>query len=192
MPLRTDIDAGTSDSLLVADCLAGEQQAWLQLLRRYKGLIYAVTVRFGFSLDDRHDVFQSVCLEILKSLPSLRSASSLRYWILTITVRQCSALRNRQKLDLAPAANEEWMLVSDPRPGILDIYVETRRAEILREAMAELQPRCRTLLDQMFLREGETSYAELGRMIGCSKDSIGSARLRCLEKLRRILLDKGF
>ena len=58
--------------------------------------------------------------------------------------------------------------------------------------MTELPPRCRTVLDQLFLSDETTSYEELSRMIGCSKDSVGSARLRCLDRLRRILVDKGF
>lgn len=192
MSLRIEIDAPEADSVLVADCLEREPQAWLQLLSRYKRLIYSVTVRFGFSVDDRHDIFQSVCLEILKNLSSLRCASSLRYWILTITIRQCSVLRKRRNQDLPAAGQELWSLVSDPGPGTLEVYLEARRNEILREAITELPPRCRIVLDQLFLRDSAMSYEELGREIGCSKESIGSTRLRCLDKLRRILLDKGF
>src|SRR5689334_8778826 len=132
MSLHAEIDASAADSILVADCLEGEQQAWLQLLSRYKRLIYSVTVRFGLSVDDRHDIFQSVCLEILKNLTSLRSASSLRYWILTITIRQCSALRKRRNRDLPVAEQEAWSLVSDPGPDTLEVYLEARRTEILR------------------------------------------------------------
>src|SRR5207249_218451 len=88
---------GESDHALIAGCVNGDQQAWIELLDRYKRQIYGVTVRFGFDVEDRHDVFQAVCLETLKSLSSLRNASSLRYWILTITVRQCSLLLKRKR-----------------------------------------------------------------------------------------------
>src|SRR5689334_22765437 len=101
-------------------------------------MIYSVTVRFGISVDDRQDIFQSVCLEILKNLTSLRSASSLRYWILTITIRQCSALRKRRTRDLPAAEQDSWSLVSDPGPGTLEVYLEAQRAETLREAITEL------------------------------------------------------
>src|SRR5262249_27316529 len=58
---------GLSDDALIAGCLGGDQQAWIQLLDRYKRLIYGVSVRFGFDTEDRHDVFQAVCLETLKN-----------------------------------------------------------------------------------------------------------------------------
>jgi len=181
-----------SDSALVEDCLSGDQQAWNQLLDRYKRLIYAVTVRFGLDSEDRHDVFQSVCLEILKNLSSLRSGSSLRYWVLTITIRQCSSMRRRLQRSQTEPVNESSFLVHDPRPNTLDVYVEIQRAETVREAMNELPERCRKLLHLLFFSEDKPQYEQLGDMLSCSKDSIGSARLRCLDRLRRILAEKGF
>jgi RNA polymerase sigma factor (sigma-70 family) len=192
-PSPSDIQEGTpvTDSVLVVECLKGNPQGWIELLDRYKRLIYSVTVRFGFGNEDRHDIFQAVCLDVLKNLSSLRSASSLRYWILTITVRKCCALRKRHR--------EEWgheddgsLAASDPRSNSMEIYLAARRAEMLHEAMAELPDRCRSLLNLLFFNEEKTAYAQLGTMFGWSKDTVGSARLRCLDRLRKILAQKGF
>src|SRR5262249_46479227 len=157
---------------LIAGCLTGDQHAWIQLLDRYKRLIYAVTVRFGFDIDDRHDVFQAVCLEALKSLPSLRNTSSLRYWILTITVRQCSLLR-RKRGESKHDTDETALALRDPRADTIEIYLASEREKMLREAMDELPDRCRSLLDILFFSEEGTSYSQLGELLGCSKDTIG-------------------
>jgi RNA polymerase sigma factor (sigma-70 family) len=183
---------GESDQALVAECLSGDQQAWIRLLNRYKRLIYSVTLRFSFDVEDRHDVFQAVCLETLKSLPSLRSASSLRYWILTISVRQCYVLLRNRREQRDQEPDEAALAVHDPRADTMQLYLESERAEQLRHAMEELPERCRALLELMFFAEDKNSYTQLGGRFGWSKDSIGSARLRCLERLRRILEDKGF
>ena len=74
----------------------------------------------------------------------------------------------------------------------MEIYLAARRAEILREAMDELPDRCRSLLHLLFFNEEKTGYAKLGTMFGWSKDTVGSARLRCLDRLRKILAQKGF
>jgi RNA polymerase sigma factor (sigma-70 family) len=186
-----DTETIFSDATLVAECINGDSQAWKQLLERYKRLIYAVTVRFGFESEDRHDIFQAVCLEALKNLSSLRNTSSLRYWILTITIRQCCALRKRIQLE-SVKPGEDACLIEDPRAHTMDIYLAARRGEILHEAMEELPERCRTLLKLLFFAEEKAPYTQLGEMLGCSKDTIGSARLRCLDRLRRILSEKGF
>jgi RNA polymerase sigma factor (sigma-70 family) len=183
---------GESDQALVTECLHGDQRAWIRLLNRYQRLIYSVTVRLGFPLEDRHDIFQAVCLETYKSLASLRNASSLRYWILTISVRQCYALIRRRKEERNQEPDEVALTVLDPRADTLDLHLAAERAAMLRESLDELPEPCRSLLELMFFSDEKIPYSELGASFGWSKDTIGSARLRCLERLRRILEDKGF
>src|SRR5215475_13923464 len=181
--MKSDVSRGPSDtqeatpvtdSALISECLEGNPQGWIELLERYKRLIYSVTVRFGFSSEDRHDIFQAVCVDVLKNLSSLRNASSLRYWILTITVRKCCALRKRHQEECAPDECEGSLAASDPRSNTMEIYLAARRAEMLHEAMAELPDRCRSLLNLLFFNEEKTAYAQLGTMFGWSKDTVGS------------------
>ena len=186
------LTTGLSDQALVAECVNGDQQAWAELLNRYKRLIYAVTVRFRFEPEDRHDIFQAVCLETLKSLPSLRAASSLRYWILTISIRQCCLLLKRRRLEEEQQSAADSGALEDPRANTMQIYQDAERGEMLRQAMEELPERCRSLLQLLFFAENKASYAEMGERFGWSKDTIGSARLRCLDRLRKILEYKGF
>jgi RNA polymerase sigma factor (sigma-70 family) len=185
------ITSDKSDQVLVADCVSGSQDAWMMLVDRYKRLIYSVTVRYGLEPEDRHDVFQAVCLETLKSLPSLRNAASLRYWIITITIRQCSVLVKRESRQRTQPG-ETTLAVEDPKADTMQIYLAAERSEMVREAMGELPEPCRSLIELLFFSEEKTSYSQLGSLMGWSKDTIGSARLRCLEKLRRILESKGF
>jgi RNA polymerase sigma factor (sigma-70 family) len=74
----------------------------------------------------------------------------------------------------------------------MEIFLAARRAELLREALEELPERCRSLLRLLFFSENKTPYSQLGELFGCSKDTIGSTRLRCLERLRKALEQKGF
>jgi RNA polymerase sigma factor (sigma-70 family) len=191
-PNHIEAASAPSDSALVLECLKGNPQGWIELLDRYKRLIYAVTVRFGFANEDRHDIFQVVCLEILKNLSSLRNASSLRYWILTITVRKCCVLRKRHQQEGVQDRDDAALVTPDPRSNTMEIYLAARRAEILHEAMEELPDRCRSLLNLLFFNEEKTPYSQVGSMLGWSKDTVGSARLRCLDRLRKILALKGF
>jgi RNA polymerase sigma factor (sigma-70 family) len=183
---------GISDDALIAGCLEGDQQAWIQLLDRYKRLIYGVSVRFGFDTEDRHDVFQAVCLETLKNLSSVRNASSLRYWILTITIRQCCCLLKRKREESTHQPVETAAALQDARPDTIQIYLAAERETIVREAMDELPERCRSMLGLLFFANEKATYSQLGDLWGLSKDTIGSTRLRCLEKLRKILGAKGF
>src|SRR2546428_640489 len=142
-----------SDQALVSECLSGNQEAWTQLLDRYKRLIYASTARFGFDAQDRHDVFQGVCVQILKNLHSLRNVSSLRHWVLTISLRQCYVLLKRKRAERGQELDETARGVQDHRPHTIQIYLAAERAEKLREAMEELPDRCRLLQQDITLAE---------------------------------------
>ena len=192
VPVVDTLITSLSDQALVAECVNGDQQAWTELLNRYKRLIYAVTVRFRFEPEDRHDIFQAVCLETLKSLPSLRTASSLRYWILTITIRQCCLLLKRRRQEEERQSTAGSTAIEDPRANTMQIYQDAERGEMLRQAMEELPERCRSLLQLLFFAEDKASYSQVGEAFGWSKDTIGSARLRCLDRLRKILEGRGF
>jgi len=72
-------------------------------------------------------------------------------------------------------------------------FISPQNAEkMLREAMEELPEPCRSLLELLFFSDERTSYLDVGGLFGWSKDSVGSARLRCLDKVRKILERKGF
>src|SRR5689334_114543 len=81
-----------TDVELVAACVSGDSTSWERLLRRYERMICSVPVRLRFDMDDREEVFQTVCCRILENLHLLVDASRLRSWILTITIRECNQL----------------------------------------------------------------------------------------------------
>jgi RNA polymerase sigma-70 factor (ECF subfamily) len=175
----------------VSACVKGDQRAWIELLHRYKRLIYSVTVRFCFDYEDRHDIFQAVCVEVLKNLPSLRKC--LEFALLDSHHHRPAmyVLRKRlQQEGVAPAAESE-ILTADPHSNVLEIYLADRRAALLRDAMDELPEPCRSLLNLLFLSEEKTPYTQLGAMFGWSKDTNRKCRLRCLERSAQATSAKG-
>ena len=181
-----------SDRDLVAACLEGEQLAWERLVNRYQRMIFSVLVRYGLDEEERKETFQTVCLETLKNLRSLRDANKIRHWLLTITIRECNDLVRKKYRHRLHDPEESAELLTDPADGALAIYLRTEREQILREAIAELPERCQVVIRLLFLEEGKVSYSEVAQRLGLSKDSIGSTRLRCLESLHELLKGRRF
>jgi len=182
-----------TDQHLVEGCLKGDSRCWELLLERYKRLIYSVSVRFGFEHDDRHEIFQIVCLDILKNMPSLRDAGKLRSWILTITIRASNDLLRRKYSERGKIDALQGNHIPERPTDTLSIYLATEREAIIREAVAELPARCRKLIELLFFSsESPVDYGQVAAAIGLSKDSIGPIRLRCLDRLRRVLEARNF
>jgi RNA polymerase sigma factor (sigma-70 family) len=73
-----------------------------------------------------------------------------------------------------------------------ELFREVEREQILPEALAALSPDCKRLVELLFFETPPIPYEELSKTLGMAKGSIGATRMRCLEKLRRWLEEKGF
>jgi RNA polymerase sigma factor (sigma-70 family) len=182
----------TEDEWLVQGCIRGERQAWEDLIDKYKRLIYSIPIKYGASPDDAADVFQSVCIEVLNSLPQLKNVQSLRSWLITVSIRQAYRWRKRQ-------ANHVELDAMDPEvaEGIAstphsDTLVQLEQEQIVREVVSQLSPRHRELVRLLFFEQPALPYAEVARRLGLAIGSIGFIRGRCLEKLRKALIEHGF
>ena len=184
-------DVTWSDARLVRACLDGNEQAWATLIAKYKNLIYSIPLRYGAPPQDAADIFQSVCLELFSELPRLRSAEAVRSWIIKVASHQSyhwkRKLRRRAEDELTPADEEE--LSTDLPPDVME---EIERAQILREAVATLPPRCQEIIRLLFYEAEPISYRDLAARLGLATGSIGFIRGRCLERLERALHELGF
>jgi RNA polymerase sigma factor (sigma-70 family) len=198
---QTDTDKGTDyahlgDRELVAACLNNEAKAWETLILRYQRLIYSIPIKQGFSSVDAADVFQSVCLILLKKLPSLRKQEKLFSWLMTTTTRECwrvaaqwrreSTVENRDPDEASDKLSE--VAASEPLADEQRIALEQQ--QILRQAIDRLPERCRQLISLLFYNADELSYAEIAARLQMPVASLGPNRARCLQKLKKDLEKK--
>lgn len=175
----------SSDSRLVKECLHGSEQAWSKLIDKYKNLIYSIPVRYGFSEEDSADIFQAVCMDLLTEMPRLREPNALAGWLIQTSRNKCFHRKQAQRrhsmsdvdnIDLPSAAEE---------PG--DLVDRTQQEQVLREALSDMSPRCRKLMDMLFFETPARPYQAVARDLDLAQGSIGFIRRRCLNKLRERL-----
>jgi RNA polymerase sigma factor (sigma-70 family) len=198
---QADTDKGKDyahldDRELVAACLNNEAKAWETLILRYQRLIYSIPIKQGFSSVDAADVFQSVCLILLKKLPSLRKQEKLFSWLMTTTTRECwrvaaqwrreSTVENRDPDEASDKLSE--VAASEPLADEQRIAFEQQ--QILRQAIDRLPERCRQLISLLFYNADELSYAEIAARLQMPVASLGPNRARCLQKLKKDLEKK--
>ncbi|MFY9692037.1 MAG: sigma-70 family RNA polymerase sigma factor, partial [Candidatus Acidiferrales bacterium] len=62
----------------------------------------------------------------------------------------------------------------------------------IRRVLDDLPPRCRQLMQMLFFEEPPRPYQEVARELGIAPGSIGFIRQRCLDRLRKKLVEAGF
>jgi RNA polymerase sigma factor (sigma-70 family) len=177
-----------ADSRLVRECLKGREEAWAALVDKYKNLIYSIPIKYGLAPDEAADVFQSVCLETLSRLETLREAGALPKWLMQIAAHKSYHFK-RQQSRLVPLDDdgEQGPQFGASVPGAEEILREAEREQSLREAIAALPPRCMQLVQMLFFEQPAVPYAEAAKRLGIATGSIGFIRGRCLKQLRKRL-----
>lgn len=180
------------DEWLVQGCLQGEPWAWEEMIDKYKKLIFSIPIKYGASPEDAADVFQAVCIEVLNSLPQLKNAQSLRSWLITVTIRQSYRWKRKQANHVELDAMEPEAAEGIASTWHADSLAQLEQEQIVREVVSQLAPRHRELVRLLFFEQPALPYAEVARRLGLATGSIGFIRGRCLEKLRRALVEHGF
>lgn len=129
--------------------------------------------------------------------------SENRAWIaeeLQVEVSDVEAMEMRlaaadQSLNspVADGSDEDWQdFLADQRPSPEDVVIGMRdsntRSQWLAEALRELSPRERTIIQERRLREEGATLEELGRELGVSKERVRQLEHRALLKLRQSMM----
>ena len=83
----------TSEHQLIARCREGDEQAFRELVERYKGLVFALVARSIKDPGRAEEVAQDVFVRIYRGLPSFRGDSRVSTWIYRIVVNLLMAER---------------------------------------------------------------------------------------------------
>jgi len=169
---------------LVAGASSGDQSAWYEIVERYSPLVWGICARFQLNNHDREDVAQNVWLLLVEQLGKLREPAALPGWLATTTHREClrvvtAARKSEQR---GTKLDDELQFVDDT--VIEEEILMAERNAALREAFAELPPRCQRLL-AMLVDDPPHSYAQISETLDIAVGSIGPQRARCLERLRK-------
>ncbi len=155
----------SSDERLIALCLEGDQQAWADLVDKYKNLIYSIPIKLGM-YDDASDIFQSVCLDLLSDLHKLREPKALPKWLMQVCYHKCLEHRTR---------------------GRRQVQLEDEDAENLPADHSTA-----ALPEEMLAQTPARPYQEVAKELGIATGSIGFIRGRCLDRLKKQLEKLGF
>lgn len=181
--------ADWSDARLVAACLDRDSEAWSALIDRYKNLIYSVPVRMGLH-QEANDIFQSVCLDLLRELDRLREPKALPKWLMQTCYHKCLAAqrRNERQAEMAEARDTEHVAESAMPEELLFVI---QQEQAVRNAIQALPERCLRLVQMLFYEDPPRSYDEVARELNLNTGSIGFIRGRCLKRLRQQLQNIG-
>jgi RNA polymerase sigma factor (sigma-70 family) len=164
---------------------AGDRIAQRALVEELNELLWRAARRAGLDRDSAADVVQTAWLRLWRTENGLNQPRALTKWLLTTVKREAWKVAGRAKREL----------VSDPLDiqepvieGIEDGIVRDAERDAVRRAFLAQPERCRRLL-AFISAVARPDYDHISEALGMKRGSIGPTRGRCLDKLRKTLMD---
>ena len=179
-----------SDAELIAACLQGDGDAWEVLVNRYRRLIYSIPFKWGLQREDAMEIFQAVWQDCFQELHLLRDIDRLQAWLVRIAVRKCYRFKAGKSGSPEEVEIVETDHVLEDQSG--NLLRRLDQEQMIRTTMAQLTGRCQQVISALFFEDPFPGYAALAERLGLSSNSIGFTRDRCLQRMGKLLEDKGY
>jgi RNA polymerase sigma-70 factor (ECF subfamily) len=179
--------AGTSDEQIVEQALAGDGDAFGELVRRWERRIFALAYGILGREEDARDATQETFIAAFRNLGAFRGEAKVSSWLHRIAVNQCITRQRRARVrgETSLEAQEEdggvqFVAESDVSPAL---GAEGReRTEAVRRAVNALPPELRSVV---VMKEFEDlTFQEIADTLGVPLSTVKSRLYTALKQLR--------
>lgn len=173
------------DNELVQATLAGDGQAYDELIARYERPVYNVALRVTGNIEDAMDATQAAFLKAFDHLSKFDPTRRFFSWIYRIGVNEA--------LNVVRTRGRFVDLETEPQHGRADperLCWANEAGRAIEQALTELTPDYRAVIVLRHLQG--LSYEEIAEVTGVSSKKVKSRLFTARRELRRTLTERGF
>ena len=168
-----------ADERLIQSTLAGDDEAFAELVRRHKRKVFGIAARFARNDHELDDICQEIFVKAYQKLPSFHSEAPFEHWVSRIAVHACYDFLRKTRRDRENVSLDAIEL------GVQDNVSPRDAAEILQWAMARLSADERLVITLLELEE--KSVRETAELTGWSESNVKVRAFRARQALKKIL-----
>jgi RNA polymerase sigma-70 factor, ECF subfamily len=182
------------DDILVEQTLAGDYEAFEQLITRHRRRVFGIAHKFFRNPETAEDMAQETFAKAYFSLASYRRGASFEHWLARIAVNNCyDELRRRHRRGescLADVTDDQAAWLEHKMAGVsFALHHGERRqdsaAEIAEKLLSQLRPEERLTL--VLLHAEGYSVREVAEFMGWSEAKVKIRAFRARHAMRRSL-----
>ena len=178
--------AEVTDELLVRATLAGDEDAFRELITRHKARVFGTCARFARDGQQLDDLSQEVFLRAWRKLDKFRGEAPFEHWLARLTVTTCYDFLRRERRHREPLSLDELTL--EMRDCTVDNAIAAGRArELLDWAMRKLTPDERLILTLLEIEE--RTVREISALTNWSESNVKVRAFRARARLKTIITE---
>jgi len=175
--------ADRDDRQLVAATLAGDREAFENLVARHQRVIVRLCARYSGSREDAADLAQEAFLRAYRGLKTFKGRSSFRTWLYRIAVNVCLNRAVERRVPIEPLASIDAL--PDPGETPASALLASEQAALVRRAILRLPPKQRaTLVLRVY---HDLPHGEIAAILGGSVGAVKANFFHALRNLGRLL-----
>ena len=157
-----------TDMQVIEACLAGQQEAFAELIARYKNLVYSIILRMTKDSEEANDLAQDVFLKMYKNLHSYSPEFKFSTWTMRITTNHVIDYHRKRKQETVPLEDAEGrptaVFATDPEDSPEALLLRNEEKAKIQAIVDELPGMYR--LPIMMYHGMDMSYQEIADKIG--------------------------
>lgn len=184
-----------SDAALIEGLKAGGSQRQIFERDLYKTYFYLVrhgTKKYGIALEDAASAYSDTIISIINQVSSARfeGRSTLKSYTYQIFSNKCVDLlrkeaTNKRKADHGLSIDSLVTELPDQARNVVQQLIAKEQRITLMHKLQEIGGKCKQVL--LFFEDGYSDREIAGMMEYNSAEVVKTSRLRCLDKLRKLM-----
>lgn len=183
------------DYMLVERAKFGDQQAYAELMGRYRDAIYFMLLKMVNNASDAEDLTIEAFGKAFKSIHQYAPNFAFSTWLFKIATNNCIDFIRKRRSDhisLDQAEDDQDRMSSSVQSSTLDpeeSMIRNQKANLLRSVVTKLKPRYRRLVELRYFNE--FSYEEIAEEMDLPIGTVKAQLFRARELLYNILKSTG-
>jgi RNA polymerase sigma-70 factor (ECF subfamily) len=178
-----------TDMELIESCLKGYQDAFTELVNRYKNLVYSIILRQTRDTEEANDLAQDVFLKVYRNLKSYTPAFKFSTWVMRITGNHIIDQHRKKRAETVPFEAhmaEGTGMATEASPETQ--YLKREQTERINKIIADLPEMYRVPV--VLYHQEDKSYQEISDIINEPLSKVKNRIFRGRKLLKEMLVAK--
>lgn len=181
----------TSDSLLIANYLNGDEKSLEILIERHLKSVYYLVYQYVGSEQDAQDITQETFIRAWRNLKKFDQQKNFKTWVFVIAKHAAIDVLKKKKVVMFSAFEDEHggnsllETLADEAPRADVISEQKGTMEILTKAMAPLSPAYKKVLSLRYYED--MTFSNISEVLHEPLDTVKSRHRRAVFMLKKIL-----
>ena len=181
------MSTGSTDIEIISRVLNGEQQAYTDMVARYKNKVITITLRFIKSREDAEEVAQDIFVKVYRSLADFKGTSKFSTWLYTVVYTTSITFLRKKKMEVHSLDDERTFELADSQDsGFRANQVEQKsKVNMVNQAIKLLSPDDAQVITLFY--KAEQNLEEIAKILGLETNTVKvrlhRARARLKEKM---------